>query len=395
MSSRTTPTLLFALAALACAPMISASDADTGHALTGDRELGAGLERTGRRLRDGLARTRADLGDRLSAAGSQLADGLGRTLGDSTTGLRAILDGSSSGLIAALGRLNAGGSELLQRLSGRFVEDIPGTTHFEIAVRHQGLGRRVVVIRPEADAAAPAPVLLLLHYANGNPAHMANLTRVGKLAASHGAWVVLPEAVNGQWRENPNGLDVIDDLGFLDAVLDTALDDYPLDPERVHVAGMSKGALMAMRFACQGRTPVAGLGIVAGSLRRQQALQCPNEAPLRVMAIHGTEDSIVPYDGRFGLFSASATFAHWEARNGCDGDAVSEESLAPVVDDGTRVRIMRNDGCAEDTGVALATVEGGGHTWPGSDPIGGRLLGAVSGNIDATTALWQFLDGAN
>lgn len=395
MSSRTTPTLLLVLAALACAPTLNASDADRGDEPAASGELGAGLERTTQRLREGLARTTSNLGDSLSAAGSQLAEGLGRTLGDTTTNLRAILDGSSSGLIAALGRLNAGGSELLQRLSGRFVEDIPGTTHFEIAVRHQGLGRRVVVIRPEADAAEPAPVLLLLHYANGNPAHMANLTRIGKLAASHGAWILLPDAVNGQWRENPNGLDVIDDVGFLDAVVDSVMDDYPLDPARVHVAGMSKGAFMAMRFACQGRTSVAGLGIVAGSLRRQQALQCPNQAPLRVMAIHGTDDGIVPYEGRFGLFSASATFAHWEARSGCDSDAVSEESLTPVVDDGTRVRIMRNDACVEDTRVALATVEGGGHTWPGSDPIGGSLLGNVSGNIDATTALWQFLDGAH
>lgn len=356
-------------------------------------DWGSGLRDGLRQLSEGLSRTGDQLSENLSAAGSRLAENLGESLDRTAGNLRAILDGSGSGLVAALGRLNAGGSELLQRLSGRFVEDVPGSTHFEMAVPHQGLGRRVVVIRPEHDTPGDAPVLLLLHYANGNPAHMANLTRVGRLAAQHGLWVLLPEAVNGQWREDPNGLDGIDDVGFLDAVVSTALRDFPLDPARVHVAGMSKGAFMATRLACQGQTRIAGMGLVAGSLRRQQALQCSNEAPRRVMAIHGADDRIVPYDGRFGLFSAARNFAHWEQGNACVPDAASEESLPIRRDDGTRVRLLRNTECAEDGAVALATVEGGGHTWPGSDPIGGALLGNVSANIDATEALWTFLDG--
>lgn len=383
---------LFAVLSLACSPLIMASDDDHNGTDAATGELGAGLQRTVDNLSEGLDRTGSGLSDSLSAAGAQLAEGLTRSLGDTGDGLRAVLSGSSSGLIAALGRLNSGGSELLQRLGGRFVEDVPGTRHFEFAVRHQGLGRRVVIIRPDAHSDTLAPVLVLLHYANGNAAHMANLTRAGKLAAEYGAWVLLPEAVNGQWRENPNGLDVIDDVGFLDAVVATALADYPLDPARVYAAGMSKGGFMATRFACQGQTPLAGLAIVAGSMRRQQALQCPNDASLRVMTVHGTDDAIVPYDGRFGLYSASATFAHWEAHNGCDSGAASEEALPMIVDDGTRVRIMRNDACVDGSGVALATVDGGGHTWPGSDPIVGSWLGAVSGNLDATTALWRFLD---
>lgn len=383
---------LFAVVALTCSPLIMASDGELTDNDAATGAVGAGLQRTIDGLSDGLERTGSDLSERLSAAGAELAEGLTRGLGDTSDGLRAVLSGSSSGLIAALGRLNSGGSELLQRLSGRFVVDVPGTRHFEFAVRHQGLGRRVVVIRPDADPDTLAPVLVLLHYANGNAAHMANLTRAGKLASDYGAWVLLPEAVNGQWRENPNGLDVIDDVGFLDAVITTALADYPLDPARVYAAGMSKGGFMATRFACQGQTPLAGLAIVAGSMRRQQALQCPNDAPLRVMTVHGTDDGIVPYDGRFGLFSAGATFAHWEAHNDCDSGAASEETLPTIEDDGTHVRIMRNEACADGSGVALTTVEGGGHTWPGSDPIFGSWLGAVSGNIDATAALWRFLD---
>lgn len=322
-------------------------------------------------LLDGLQRTGEQLGDGLEQTASQLGDGLGETLEN----------------------LAGGSAELLLRLNGRYVETVDGSEALEIAVAHRGLGRRVVILRPTAVSMTPAPALLLLHYANGTPEQMANLARASRLAAERGAWIILPEAVNGQWREDPNALDVVDDVGFLEAVVTVVTRDYPIDPARLSLAGMSKGGFMATRLACQGEVAFAGLALVAAGMRRQQDLQCPLARPLRVMLIHGTADLVVPYDGRLGLLSAHAHFDRWAVHNDCQPEAETAAALPQKVDDGTAVRERRNADCAAPAAVSLLTIEGGGHTWPGSLPRAGFTVGRTSGNLDASLALWDFLAG--
>lgn len=380
---------------LALALIAAPAAAQAGFGLLGDGDTGEpeasqvadeqplldGLRRTGDRLEEGLGRT-----------GDELFAGLGRTFSQLGDGLRQTLAESGAGLSESLRRLSEGSNELGQRLSGRFVETVDGSEAIEIAVSHQGLGRRVVIVRPKIPAAEPAPAMLLLHYANGTPERMANLARVSRLAAERGAWIILPEAVNRQWRENPNGLDLTDDVGFLERVVAIVTRDYAVDAQRIHLAGMSRGGFMANRLACESDLPFSGLGLVAAGMRRQQDLQCPLERSLRVIAIHGTRDFIVPYDGRLGLLSANAHFERWAAHNECDPASERVHALPPLVDDGTSVSERVNDDCTAGSAVQLLTIEGGGHTWPGSIPVFGISLGPTSGNLDATIALWDFLE---
>lgn len=346
-----------------------------------------------RPILEGLWRTSDQLGEALQRTNDDLSAGLDRTFSQLGDSLRETLDESSDNLSENLARLSAGSAELAQRLNGRFVETVDGSAAIEIAVSHQGLGRRVVIVRPETSALELAPAMLLLHYANGTPERMANLARISRLAAERGAWIILPEAVNGQWRENPNGLDLVDDIGFLERVMAVVTQDYPIDAERVYVAGMSKGGFMATRMACQSAFPFAGMALVAAGMRRQQDLQCPLETTLPVLTVHGTRDFIVPYNGRLGLLSANAHFDRWASHNDCNPASDANETLPMVVDDGTSVRTRTNQDCAINSAVQLLTVDGGGHTWPGSIPLFGFSLGPTSGNIDATFAIWDFLEG--
>jgi polyhydroxybutyrate depolymerase len=47
-------------------------------------------------------------------------------------------------------------------------------------------------------------------------------------------------------------------------------------------------------------------------------------------------------------------------------------------------------GCAGGADVVLYTVHGGGHTWPGGEPLPEWFAGATSSSIDATAELWAF-----
>lgn len=316
-------------------------------------------------------------------------DGLRDALRNLVDGLRDALDRTREGLTETLQRFGDALNELLERLGGGYLEPVEGAEYFEIALEHQGLGRRVLYVRPDEPADAPAPAIVLLHYGNGTPERMARLSAVWRLAAEEGAWVVLPEAVNGNWRENPNGLNTIDDVGFLSAVIEQATSAYPIDPDRILMAGMSNGGFMAIRFACERPDAIVGLGLIAAGMRRQMHLQCPPVEPMSVVALQGTDDIIVPHQGRFGLFSAEEHFERWADNNNCDPGAVATRDLPVIVDDGTFVTETENQVCDGDSIVRLLTIEHGGHTWPGSEPL--LAIGGTTGNVDATAELWRLL----
>src|SRR3546814_8656379 len=71
---------------------------------------------------------------------------------------------------------------------------------------------------PNVQTDPLAPAVVVLHYHYGTPEVMANLIEAGRLAAEHGAWVILPEA-DDEWNENPDKSDGTDDVGFLSQLI--------------------------------------------------------------------------------------------------------------------------------------------------------------------------------
>jgi polyhydroxybutyrate depolymerase len=67
-------------------------------------------------------------------------------------------------------------------------------------------------------------------------------------------------------------------------------------------------------------------------------------------------------------------------------------ALPQTVSDGTSVALTTFTACPADAAAWLYTINGGGHTWPGSlDGAWTAALGRTTGNLDATIALWTFL----
>jgi len=58
-------------------------------------------------------------------------------------------------------------------------------------------------------------------------------------------------------------------------------------------------------------------------------------------------------------------------------------------DDGTQVSRSAYRRCRDGSEVVLVTIEGGGHTWPGSAPRG-RFLGVATANVSASDVMWEF-----
>ena len=86
----------------------------------------------------------------------------------------------------------------------------------------------------------------------------------------------------------------VDDLSYLaELVADIRRRVPDADPRRVYLTGFSNGAMMTLRALCA-RPDVfaAGFG-VAGQL----VGRCAARVPVHYLAIHGTADDVVPYDG--------------------------------------------------------------------------------------------------
>jgi len=143
---------------------------------------------------------------------------------------------------------------------------------------------RVYVVRTPRDLAgrgAPAPLVLVLHGGGGNASIAEGMTGFSELAEKTGFIVVYPEG-SGRFRGRLLTWNAghccghameqrVDDVAFISALLDRLGADYPVDPRRIYVTGMSNGGMMAHRL---------GIALSAASPRsRRSSRRCSATKP--------------------------------------------------------------------------------------------------------------------
>ena len=270
----------------------------------------------------------------------------------------------------------------------------PALTGEARTLRVNGVERSYFVFVPSRyRAGTPAPLVLVFHGAGGRGHRMAPHTGFSRLAEREGFVAVYPDGLGRRWNDGRGVAAGHDDVGFVRALLDTLGRALTLDSTRVYATGISNGAMFSYRLACDLPGVFAAIATVAGAMPGGLAEGCATTKPVSVLAIQGTRDPLLPYQGgmaggRGSVLSATESVAFWARVDGCGATPAS----APGIDrvrDGTRVELTTYPGCRDGRGVALYTVDGGGHTWPGG-PAVGRSVGRVSRELDATEVIWEF-----
>jgi polyhydroxybutyrate depolymerase len=248
----------------------------------------------------------------------------------------------------------------------------------------------------------PCPLLLVLHGGGEHAGEMPGITEHGfeRIAEQSDAVVVYPEAVDGNWRDDREGLGAaeasprVDDVAFLRALIKAEHDTAAIDPERIYATGISSGALMCFRLAREA-PELAAIAAVAGLLP-VEAKAKPWSAPVSALVIQGTEDPLMPVQGgllgsarlpRGAVLSLVDTMAFLVAQDRID--CQPQVSNAPPSSDITtwRCRQWR----ARDVAVADFEVVGGGHTWPcGRQYLPEAIIGRTSTSLDACGVIWDF-----
>lgn len=258
-----------------------------------------------------------------------------------------------------------------------------------------GRNRTYLIVRPARTPANPA-LVMVLHGGYGTAKAAEEAYGWDALAARRGFVVVYPQGIGRSWNGGsccgPARDQGVDDVGFLGAVIRETVERDGVEPGRVYVTGMSNGAIMAYRFACEAAVPPSAIGPVAGALD----VACPApRARVSVLAIHGSADRNVPFAGGIGSkgtqkvahTSLEASLDRWRWVDGC----------APAVTSREGAITAERSACRAGTAVELLLIDGAGHQWPGAKPrsaIAMRLLDPdpPSTALDATVALWAFFE---
>jgi len=172
----------------------------------------------------------------------------------------------------------------------------------------------------------------------------------------------------------------VDDVAFIRNLIQELGQEVCIDERLVYATGFGNGGSMAYRLACEASDVVAAAASVAGVMALDLAA-CNPPREISVMHFHGTNDFVAPYNGGgpFGGGSVVENAENWQSINGCIGMSV-------VTFDVQDTLCERWSECAGGSEVALCSVEGMGHCWPGHDQCGG----SPSTTLSATSAMLEF-----
>jgi polyhydroxybutyrate depolymerase len=266
-------------------------------------------------------------------------------------------------------------------------------------------------VPPAYDGTKPTPVVLDLHgYAEGAAVHL-KMSDLGAYGDQQGFITITPQ---GSGTSVPRWDTALDspDLDFIGQVLDEADDTLCVDQDRVFVTGLSNGAFLTSAVACRYANRIAAAAPVAGI---RDIDGCDPARPVPVVAFHGTADTFVSYNGGLGSSvanlpspdgkgtigqSGAATTttapgtpkpktieditADWAARNGCSAKKTEKKVASDVT--------LLAWSCPKGDEAELYRVEGGGHSWPGSEfsKQVASVVGKTTDSISADEIMWKF-----
>ncbi|MEO0469297.1 MAG: PHB depolymerase family esterase [Bacteroidota bacterium] len=271
------------------------------------------------------------------------------------------------------------------------------------SIIHDGTSRSFILYVPASYTGNQSvPLVMNFHGYTSNANEQMFYGDFRPIADTAGFLVVHPQGTlfNGNTHWNVGGWTVgstVDDVDFVNNLLDSLANDYNIDSKRIYSTGMSNGGYMSFLLACQLSDRIAAVASVTGSMTPQTYDACDPQHPTPVMQIHGTTDAVVPYNGAIWTRSISDVIQYWTDYNNCDNSPLSSSLPNANPSDGSTVEVFQYDNGDRESKVIHYQVDNGGHTWPGT-PFNGN--GNTNQDFQASEVIWAFflrydLDGLN
>lgn len=296
---------------------------------------------------------------------------------------------------------------------------------------HDGRLRSFMVHVPlNSNSATPLPLVIVIHGGGGSMEGMAQTTGMNATADREKFIAVYPQGVGevyqGQTFGTWNGglccgkalAEDIDDVGFISAMIDYLQKNFAIDAKRIYATGLSNGAQMSYRLACELANKIAAVAPHSG---QGDMSACTPVRNIPVLNIHGKKDPCTVYDGTKpcgGCFddfleglglpvgqkeywqcdAVETAFDKWRTLNGCSNQAT-------VTNYGSHARCTTFKGCSNNSETTLCSDDDLGHNWAGSfygipacetAPNGyvcklwWNTVGPASDNLHGNDLIWNF-----
>ena len=245
-----------------------------------------------------------------------------------------------------------------------------------------GVARNFRLVIPEADAGEKLPIFMAFH--GGGEGHYSfpqqdNFLLLGEeqkvIMVNPYAKLVLPN--EGAWQLNTTA-DSMQDINFVEAIIDDLSANYCVDEDRIYATGYSLGSMFTYELACHLNSRFAAIASHAGTMPVEPD-SCVIEDEIAIMHLHGQGDSIISYNREWDwkewdsvgtMMNIEGLISYWSEKFNCDDGTES--------DAGTATHLV-HDGC--DGGVRVEHYAlRGDHEWPN--------------NIDGTSThdvIWNFV----
>jgi polyhydroxybutyrate depolymerase len=242
-------------------------------------------------------------------------------------------------------------------------------------------------------ASRKCSMIIHLHGYASNATIEQTFTNYMPIADTAGFLVAYPDGLkdstgNEYWNVGWSFLPNTDDVGYLNALIDTLCNKYLVDPTCVFVSGFSNGGFMAHKLACELGNKVAAIASVSGGMTTAEYTSCTPTNPVPVLEIHGTSDLTIPYTGASGSSNSEdidSVMAKCVSLDVCN-PIPTHDTLAhnSATTNGTTVDHYVWTGGTGGSTCELYKINSGGHVeWPGTGT-------GANNDFNASLEIWKF-----
>ena len=258
-------------------------------------------------------------------------------------------------------------------------------------IKHDDRIRSYILYIPATyTGSSSVPLVFNFHGFNQSTSYFMKKADFRPIADTANVIVCYPQGAldshkNPDWNMVRRNMNNVDDIGFIDALMDSLIDQYHIDTTRIYVTGYSNGGYFSYALACELSCRIAAIAPVKGKMDRYHFIRlCDCQHPMPILAINNTLDKSVIW---YGDPTVDEVIDFWVNYNHCNPipTMTSLPNIYPN-DNITVERIVYSDG---DNGVHVELIkeidhsQGSGHNYPADYP-------GKPWYFDSPTEIWNF-----
>jgi polyhydroxybutyrate depolymerase len=263
-----------------------------------------------------------------------------------------------------------------------------------VTIVSAGTPRTAILIEHRRLKKGRRPAIIVLRATRKQGARLRRSLSLEEMARTSGAVLVYPDPLSGHWGD-ASGPEANRDIHFVRELIAKLVSHGIANPNKLFLAGIGSGGMLALRLACEGKPRFAGVAVLASSLPSGLAASCLPPGPVPLLMISSAPDSTVAHhDGTEtlpqepgGMLSVENTLGLFGKAAGC-GDGVTRTVYPGKEIHGTRAYLDKLNNCAVP--VEAIRIEGSGHAAGVPPGEAGAEVGLTNGDVNSAKLVWEF-----